>query len=184
MSISSSASAKAKAIFIAACATFAMGGAVAGSNIGTTPITRAHDPIGTLPRHAMAAVSADAARAMEGPRDHYDLHTPGGRIPVEELVWHGRMRDTQLAREQLAADYYVDDPAYEDLDYDTYISRTQAPASDRADIQPNPEIARNSAAQPAHRDTAAPTSAASAAPALEGSARHIDVAAALADRAS
>ena len=187
--------AKAGAVFVAACATFAFGGAFAGSNIGTEPIARGADPLSTLPRHQLASHSVEATRAMQGPRDQYDMETPEGRIPVEELVWHGRMRDTELARSYMSADYGEDDFGYEELDYETY---TSAPAPLR-EPEPEPEPAATSrdtraGNNPAPQgystgDTqqlAAAPSASTAThgePVDSGNARHIDVTATLANRA-
>lgn len=76
-------------MFLFACAVAAVSGAVGGAAIDTTPLQRAG--IGTpgyLYEPATFAVS-DEPLAQPALPDHYDMLTPSGRVQVAELTTYG-----------------------------------------------------------------------------------------------
>ncbi|MGI8944187.1 MAG: hypothetical protein ACR2FJ_08180 [Qipengyuania sp.] len=189
---------QANPVFLGACVVFALGGAVGGANVGTTPITRAGDSLGSIPQHSFVPPGPEVQRRIIAPRDQYALQTPQGEVAVDDLAWHGRWRGTRMARSYASAEYEFAVPAYEELDYTTYrapplpqepADRASADSSDplRAGYssaartqrpQDENEAATQFAPHPAASDPQKQTDSSSS----HGNARLIDVAATLAAR--
>lgn len=83
--------------------------ATAGAQMGSSPILPRGIGQGTVSASAAEEVYfSDAPQPSQPLPDHYPLVTPQGTIPVEELAYHGRMRNLRetwwVDREYVPAD--------------------------------------------------------------------------------
>lgn len=83
---------KATPVILGACALGIVAGAAGGTAINTRPLANASDTIDQLPEAPTLRDGATGpAQALP---NHYPLTTPEGTVPVTELAYHGRFRDT------------------------------------------------------------------------------------------
>lgn len=93
---------KATPVILGACVVGAMGGAVAGLSLDTTPIQpQIPDPLAAIPDHPIALAKSQRLQQANLP-EHYPLETPEGTIEVRDLAYWGRLRN------RVHPDYYVD----------------------------------------------------------------------------
>lgn len=128
---------KATSIILGACALGIIAGAAGGTSINTRPIANAADTFASIPDAPIVRFAG--AQQTEALPNHYPMTTPEGTIPVEELAYRGRYRDT--ARYMDA--YYV--PAeearfenYEDWEAQSNDEHRYRPAT-TAHVQPQME---------------------------------------------
>ena len=99
--------------FVGAAFVVAIGGAVAGGAIDTTP-RKIHDST-TVPSNSISIGDRENARRISA--DHYPLRTQGETVDVAELRERGL-----YSQERYAQSYYVDDvdTEVEDFDFAAY----------------------------------------------------------------
>lgn len=130
--------------FLGACAAACIAGAVGGATMPTSPKQDRSDILDEIPQHEIAMPSAEQARKMIAPRNHYALETPEGRIEVAELSEHGLYRDRHreqpyffAAAEAGAENLQMIDEQPASFEQPVEPSTTQvAPVQDRQQIVP------------------------------------------------
>jgi len=126
-----------------AAAIVAIGGAVGGATIGTTPIVERGEASQLPTAPIIQSRTADAPR--KALPNHYALETPDGRIEVGELALHGRMRDSQAGmhweREREIADRGIETYERErNDDRELHIAREQALIAYTTTAEPAPPV--------------------------------------------
>lgn len=89
---------KPTAMLLSACVLAAIGGAVGGATINTTPIQRAGVGAPDFMRDPASFAGSADLNAEPALPDHYDIITPEGRIEVAELTANGIYAQKRFAR--------------------------------------------------------------------------------------
>ena len=119
-----------------AVAVVAIGGAVAGAAIDTTP-RRIHDSVQTTGNNAIAFDNDDTSKIA--PANHYRLETRDGTYEVAQLRERGLYSQDRYARRYTSYEDYTGGTA-EDFDYDAAMA--DEPRYDRTQVRRTTRIAQ------------------------------------------
>ena len=152
----------------------ALGGAIAGNALGSTPVL---DRSTVADFYQVHETAEPTARQGEPPRDHYPLVTPSGTVPVGELAMRGLYSQRRYRAFAYAADYAPSEMDVEEWQpNDDWRPRARDEALAIGDPKPEPAGNESEPAEPLQL-AAGPASIPG-----EGKAKVVDVNATLAMR--
>lgn len=97
----------------------ALGGAIAGTALGSTPVIDRASTGAVLPSYENSRSAAAAFADTKAP-DHYPLVTPRGTVPVAELSQRGLYSQARFQPVRYSAGHYAMDPELADYHIDTF----------------------------------------------------------------